>query len=219
MASALQEKVVIIVGRAGVGKSTIGNTILSRERFSIHTSCFEDSQSNVGFGIVTHKSRYHIHIFDSIGLEEESRRKATKEIQQYVSNNKRPINLVLFVFKKGRYTEAEKATFEHITSQLGPHVTSISALIVTHCECDNDVARRKMIDEIRQNELTKEIANYTKKGIFTVGFPNAESVSPSYLPHMKESMEKDKECMLKLIDDSSSTVDAKSFFRRLRRLF
>ena len=217
MASALQEKVVLLVGRAGVGKSSIGNRILGRERFVINGSLYDDSQSTHGFGLVLHAAaKFHLHVFDSIGFEKSNRSKATKELKQYILDKGRPIHLVLFVFKKGRYTHEEKETFEHIKTLLGPQVSAISGLIITHCEFDSDAARTKLIEDMRSNELTKEITNYTKKGIFTVGFPQVEKmgIAPRFLPYINVNMEKDRDCILDLISESNSTVSAKNFFKK-----
>lgn len=55
-----------------------------------------------------------------------------------------------------------------------PDISSISALIVTHCERLSEEERREEVKKIKMKYPT--IANFMKVGIITVGFPDQDYV-------------------------------------------
>ena len=101
--------------------------------------------------------------------------------------------------ERGRYTPEERDTFNFISSRFGRDIQSISALIITHCETDNEESREEIIKDFRENPITKHIADFMGKGIYTVGFPQMDKVSIAFRQALEDTMARDEAVLKKLI--------------------
>ena len=150
---------------------------------------------------------YDITVFDTRGLFDTSMSNRMKEIPEYVAKySPEGINLLLFVLKKGRYTFEEKQSFEYCTSKWKDQVSFVSALVITHCDNDDESDRQALVQELTTNPLTKEAATYMKKGIYTAGFPDTRMMKPFLHKLMQEDIEEDRQKILKLIANCDATV-------------
>ena len=114
-----------------------------------------------------------------------------RKIETFLKTYTDEINLILFVFKKGRFTAEERDVFEIIRSKLKTEIFPISALAVTQCKNDTHQERAKLT--IKSFPPTKiqscMIASQMRMGIHSVGFPPSESI----IATTPGSLYKDKE--------------------------
>ena len=204
MATAIlqQRRNIVVLGKTGAGKSTVANQILGTDIFEVSTSIQSVTRriKNGEAKLTVDDVDYNIKIIDTVGLfdtgaitNNEIIRVIKTHFQQQVPEG---VNLVLFVFKEGRFTKEEKETFDYIIAKFSKEISDISALVITNCELKSETAREKIIAEFRENVTTKPIAEFVKKGIFTVGFPNIEEIDDEdFKPKIQERIKKDKEVL------------------------
>ena len=181
---------VLLLGNLHAGKSTIANQLIgwnplsSDPPFYIQKSCIVPSTHVTDLKctqLLRDNILYIIRLIDTAGFMQ------VKKIEECLAYHINPINLVLFVFRKGPMTDKEQQVILRVFDQ---DISSISALLVTHCENDTAEARTAMVEEFKVNEATKQIAAQMKMGIYPVGFPPVKSMNPIlhhvYLPQMEE---------------------------------
>ena len=197
---------VLVVGKTGTGKSTLGNHILTSDRFPVKSSV-ESTTRDIDHGEaqvdIPGNICLKVKVVDTVGLFDTSQlsnKKCMKAIKSYVNQHVREgINIVLFLFRKGKYTPEERDTFNFISSRFGRDIQSISALIITHCDTDNDETRKEIIRDFCENPITKHIAAFMGKGIYTVGFPQMDKVAVVFRQALEDTMARDEDVLKKLI--------------------
>ena len=212
---------VIVVGKTGCGKSSLCNMIIGRsyKKFT-SAACLSSVTKEVSHRI-THFERKDdepllVAIFDTMGLFDTSMMsnlEIMKKVKQY-ANKYAPsgVNLILFVLKQGRFTPEEKEAFDFVAKRFGREISGISALVITHCDTDSEETRKALVNDFRRNEATREIANFMKQGIYTVGFPNEADTLPYILKAIDKEIEKDRKKIRDLIERSHATVLAKELY-------
>ena len=202
MATAIlqQRRNIVVLGKTGAGKSTVANQILGKKHFKVSTSTQSVTRriKNGEARITVDDIDYNIKIIDTVGLFDTGSI-TNKQVIQLIKSHfqeKVPegVNLVLFVFKEGRFTDEEKLAFEYVIAKFSKEISDISALVITNCELKCEKARERIIDEFKRNPKTKPFAEFAKKGIYTFGYPNIEEIDDEELrPIIQERIEKDRE--------------------------
>ena len=203
----IERRNIIVVGKTGTGKSTVANHILGIDKFKVSDS-LDSTTDKVSHGEreedgIEEGKKYIIKVVDTVGLFDTTalkNKKAMKEIKKYI-NEQVPdgIHLVLFLFKKGKFTNEEKGTFDFVLERFGDDIKNISALLITHCENDDANSREQLKHDFRTNLATKGIANFMGKGIHTVGFPDLSRCNPRLKPIHQEGIRDDEAEMKQLI--------------------
>lgn len=101
---------------------------------------------------------------------------------------------MLFVCRKGRFTEEERRTFDYIMKHLRKQICDFCALLFTHCETGSDSANQEF--PISFEKEASDIVSFIKKGIYMFGFPDVSKMKL----RIKEAMEEEvkEEAFLKL---------------------
>lgn len=194
---------VIVIGVSGCGKSTICNKIFGDELFTVvpgfitGTHDIEKQRKEV-----EHKhKKLDITLIDTIGLcdahtiTKDSVNKI-KEAVEAVGG----INLVLFVIKYGRLTDAEIAILKIVDQHFKTKVGEFSATIITACENLNPAKRDEVITTFKRDSITQSFAASMGKGIYTVGFPDTSNMLEDVRLIVDDKMKTDTQNLLKLID-------------------
>ena len=214
---------VVVVGKAGAGKSTVCNSILGYKKFAVSSGLDGVTKE------VTHEEmefsdsgvRYIFKVVDTIGLFDPTHagrwKAANKDVLKSIKTYAREIipegvSIILFVFKEGRYTKEEKETFSTFFKKFGNDVSAISALVMTGCEQHDEDTRSKLKDAFRRNELTAEVAKFMYKGIHPVGFPDTSKMKEELEAFYKVGMETDSKSLRHLIMDSGEMRLSKEIF-------
>ncbi|QCD95404.1 P-loop containing nucleoside triphosphate hydrolase [Vigna unguiculata] len=138
-----EEKTLVLVGRIGNGKSTIGNSILGRNAFKLRTCSSSEShicelQKNVT------KDGSIINVINTPGLFDGSD-SVGKEIIECIDLAKDGIHAILVVFSvRTRFSEEEEATLRVVQTLFGHKITDYMILVFTGG------------DELEYNEETLE---------------------------------------------------------------
>ena len=169
---------IIVVGKTGAGKSTVANKIVGDNVFPVADSLQSVTKRQthsiveLDYGDVTYK----IKMVDTVGLFDTGASKITNDaivdnLRKYLKD-KCPdgINLVLFVFRKGRFTDEERQTFDIIIKEFKREVSEFSALVITHCAMGKK-GRQDYLDSFTKDSGTRNISSFVKKGMYPVDFP------------------------------------------------
>ena len=187
--SAELKRNIVVIGKTGCGKSTIANKILCADDdnriFGVENSfrSITTKATNVICYVRIGSTTYTINMIDTIGFSDtrnETRNEVImdetkKEIQDRAPEG---INLLIFVFKHGRFTDEERVTFDKIQKKFSDLINIVSLLVITNCELLTKAAREKVITDFKTDPLIKDFAKMMTKGIFTVGFPDTKSLNP-----------------------------------------
>lgn len=220
----VRTRCVVLMGKSGAGKSTVANMLVGHDPMS------EDPPFGVSNKVLASVTRevshemiefyhgnilYRVTVIDTVGLfdtEAEGNDIIFKKIEEYFKQHIDGINLILFVFKKNRFTKEEREVFSFIRNKFDQEISPISALAVTACEQDDADARKDFVEEFRSDPTSRDIARQMQKGIYPVGFPPLQKMKPALLPVYKESMDEDRETLMNLIIQSKDARLTRTLF-------
>ena len=211
----VRERCVVILGKSGAGKSSIANMLLGCDPMSQKEPWFAVSHKaldSLSDEVVLAETeffrddiKYKMTLIDTVGLfdarnqPKKDNETILEKLEEYFKDHIKGVNLILFVCKKGRFTQEEKDVFLLISRKFVSEICPISALVFTGCEADTPEVRKEFCDDFESNVYTKQIALQMKKGVHTVGFPPLNRMVPSLQPACKKQMEEDKEHLIDLI--------------------
>ena len=192
------ERNVILFGRMGGGKSTLGNRILgSDSQFEQNDKTSPSTRIKTAvLKSESKKQNYRIRVCDINGLFDAATTitETDASIDSIVSNLPSPSNLVLFVSKQGHdFDEHELRTLSLIDRRW--NISDISALVITHCEHFSPEQRRYEVSKIKENYPA--VDQLMGKGIHLVGFPHHSYVKGT--KGLQERVIKDESAIRDLI--------------------
>ena len=181
-----EKSYILILGKRGQGKSTVGNKISSSNwnitenswiRRSSSIICSDSQQKNYWIDIIVQNG-----LFDSDN--------SIRDLPSDVSS----LNLVLFVLKyRHSFAEQDIEILKAVTSEW--NIGQISALVLTHCERLSEEKRGKVIEQFKKDHPS--VAEQMGKGILTVGFPDRSHIQPG--SQLCQIVEDDKKKLRNLI--------------------
>lgn len=206
---------VVVVGKTGAGKSTVANKILegrtnTEERFTVSHRVLASVTDAIKAESSLLKTRddveYIVQVVDTIGLFDNKPGSNNFTIMKDVKTFFRKripegLNLILFVFKQGRWTDEEQKTFDLFTTNfVGTEISSISGLVVTGCDGFTSEKKESLKEEFRNSH--PNISEFMQKGIHTVSFPNLDTLLPEIKAIHVRYQKADQETLRKLVYNS-----------------
>ena len=212
VASMASAETVVIIGKPGVGKSTIGNQMLGRDAFQIgaeyeRTSATSPNGDFKVFLINTFspsedqpRSRSHeVCERMTFGLVGGRPRDTLKLEEYYRSQIPQTGSLMIFVYRQERFTEDTRTQLEAAIRVLSENASEISALVITCCEGKTQEAKESIVKDFTTNPQTENIAKFMRLGIYCVGFPDKMKVEPKLQEHYVKDIEHSQKTLRNLL--------------------
>ena len=127
----------------------------------------------------------------------------------YFSKLPRRASLIIFVHRHGsRFTDERRKEMEGAIRTLNKEsdVSSISALVITGCEGLTAAGREMVISEFKADSHTKFSANFMKKGIYCVGFPDIKILEPPLNTMFSDDIRRSHEELQTLLSNCNTTI-------------
>ena len=228
---------ILVIGKTGAGKSTVANKIIGQNLFTTSESLESRTSVNSHRDVVVvderNNNEYSIRMIDTIGFEDtgnEDRDKTSNEeiiesVKRYFQTyTPEGLHLIIFVYRKGRFTQEEKKVFDFIVEKFEADIKPLSALVITYCDNETDKAREEIISNFQENRLTRRIANLMGKGIYAVGFPDLENTLALFRPLYMELSDKYVTTLRQLIYSCeriylADEIASEIFWRKLLELY
>lgn len=143
-----------MLGKTGVGKSSLGNTILGEKLFQ--TKCSPNSETSKCESQNKVIDGKDIHVIDTPGVFDTNPRSAelSPEILKCIENCAEGVHAFLIVLKVEKYTQQEQAVVDLILKFLSKEVLKYATLVFTH---GSDLQGMNIKDWATQNDALKNL--------------------------------------------------------------
>ncbi|KAK7922346.1 hypothetical protein WMY93_009248 [Mugilogobius chulae] len=135
-----------MIGKTGVGKSSVGNTLVGKKRFISATA---PGSVTMYCKCARVKSQREIHVVDTPGIMNMSKdpKMIEEEIKKCINMSSPGPHVLLLVMQVGRFTEEEENCVEDLEKLFGPHASRFMIILFTHGDNLGD----KSIDQYVQS--------------------------------------------------------------------
>ena len=170
------DRCVLILGKSGAGKSSIANHIVGYDPllhdppFRVFSSGLDSVSDKIESNVVEFTRgiiTYKVTVVDTVGFFDTARLGGHDPIfnmiEEYFKAHVSEVNLILFVYKKGRFTFEERDVFSFIRSKCSADISHISALAVTCCENDTAEGRSQLVQQFLTYKTTRTIEGLRSK--------------------------------------------------------
>ena len=205
MACTANERNVLILGKVGSGKRTLGNYIVGGD-----THLFQVEHRQLGTGNVKahygertrEGTHYRIQIIDT-----ESSQTRFNDPRQHINKEElQNIHLIIFAIPNGLYTDESHTSLQHAIDTLSQRAKLISALVFTRCEEMETSERKSIVDKFRDNPVSSKVVAFMEKGIHVLGFPDTSIMPPKVKPILQQRINNDEEAIRKLVESCDSPI-------------
>ena len=218
----MAESCVVLLGESGAGKATVANHLVGHDPLSPDeppfkvldvNSIYETRQREVEHETVEfmwENDLYRVTVVNAAGFFDtaiEGNDIIFDKSVQYIRENKLRIDLILFVYKMGRFTREGKQVFSFIMAKFQEKhvagfpkdISPISALVFTRCENMSTTEREQIVQEFKVDPSTREVASQMGMGIYPVGFPPLRNMRSVLHQAYKEVILQDRDTLRELI--------------------
>ncbi|CAI2169209.1 7234_t:CDS:2 [Funneliformis geosporum] len=129
---------LVFFGLTGQGKSSIANMMIQGDIYQ-KGNVFEINDGAVGASVsINFSENEYFKVFDTIGVGETNsgsvpHKEAVKEIRNYFTTCKVPLNYIVYVKKKGRFTEEDRTMF-NLFKEIFEGCEKNFIIIITNCD-------------------------------------------------------------------------------------
>ena len=185
---------VVILGKVGSGKRTLGNHIAGTSIFQCKTALgTRDVDSHYG-----EHTREGI-VYRILTVDTESLRTGYNDPVPYIRRRFQEIHSIIFAIPHGRYTDESHGSLVHAVKSLHQQAKSVSTLVITHCEGMTDEQRKSIIAEFRDNARSSQVVAFMHHGVCAVGFPDISALAPNVKAILQNGIGRDEEVIRKLV--------------------
>ena len=197
----MAERNILILGKIGTGKKSLGNHIVSEGNFS------RERISGVN---CHYKEQWVGDLFYRIlTVDTESLVTGYFDPLTYIRGRFENIHLIIFVTAKDRYTDENHKSLMCAVQSLGPQARSLCALIITRCEGITDESRQGIVHNFKVDPRGWKVADFIDKGIYTVGFPDTSNMSASNKLIYQNGIAKDENVIRRLVKECERSLSVK----------
>ena len=168
---------ILLVGRSQVGKSTLIESLKDSAYSSSRTGISQTREPSYKQLTLTSNDdgqQYTLNIIDTPGLREirhdpnetSSDEQLLDLMRKLFDDGRvRSLNIIAFVSKMGYTHQNDIDTFKSLIDFFGPQFSSISVLILTHCDKIPNDAMKKLTHELKTHPECAEVVKYFKLGV------------------------------------------------------
>lgn len=191
------KRVVVILGKVGSGKRTLGNHLVGQKIFDTALDGTDKMTRNATV-FYAESPDYRIMIIDTESLQMGYINPIEHMMQKFQA-----INLIIFTIPYGLYTDESHESLMHVLDNLQPRTKQISALVFTHCEGIDENDRKRIKDEFSSSQ--PQVTDFMKQGIHAVGFPDTATVLPIVKPIYECGIAEDAEKIKRLVGECKAS--------------
>ena len=204
-----EDRNVLLLGKMGHGKSTLGNRILN------YDGCLKINnrkrpqmcQGSASLWSASQRKNYEVKVYDHDGLFERA-----ISVDALLPEIPLDLNLAIFVLKQGRsFDVLEGEILEGVIAKW--KIGEISGLVITNCDDLSQEQREEIIEQFKKDHPS--VAELMCKGILAVGFPDSSHIQPG--SSLSQRVEDDKKKLRQLIYSCDDVVFYQIGFR-MRKL-
>lgn len=196
---------IVIIGRKGAGKSTVGNSLSQTSEFPIGCVLSNKQSWTSHKSFIHNDTSFSFYMIEKLPSPALSPKSAFDNESDEVSFPK-DISLVIFVFKYGCFTQEERDFFNTIIGNFNDKLRDISALVITGCDDLSEDAKKAYKKKFQDDTETDTIARVMGKGIYCVTLPDISKIRPNFLEVYEKDIEQSQEMMKDLLDSCVQTL-------------
>ena len=214
---AIDDKLILLMGITGHGKSSIANLILDQKKFKIH-EFYNDCLNESKVESFEHNGKKY-KILDTPGINFMKSYKEMSVIKREIESNlikKERIDCLLFVHKYGSGVEDIRELIDYIRYIFGEKIVENIIIVITKYD---ELMLRK--DKEKKEELMrskfKEIFMKEELPISFVFCPDEstiENILEPRIPNIREEITKQKDMLMKLIEGIDTPYQMKNLLKR-----
>ena len=195
----MKERNVIILGKVGTGKKTLGRHILGED---------DQFQRETTLGANCHYKEKKVGslLYRILTVDTESLVTGFFDPRTYIRGRFENIHLIIFVTTNDRYTDESHKSLMPAVRSLDPQARSLSALVITHCEGIKDEKRQGIVHNFKVDPRGCKVAEFIGKGMHTVGFPDISNMSPTNKLSYQNGIAEDENVIRGLVKDCDHSV-------------
>ena len=202
----LPHRSIIVIGKKGAGKSTVGNSLSKSKMFPV--GCVlankEDWPSRTEFE--SNNVSYTFYMVDAIP------RQGTVPPSLKSSDFPKEVSLVIFVFRHGCFTQEERQFFEGIIGYFNEQsLRTIATLVITGCDTLSKETKDEYIQNFKEDE--QKIACVMQRGIFCVTLPDESKLNTKQVEIYKEDIQESHDTLQHLITMSTEVLPLQSLLK------
>ena len=193
---------VVILGKVGSGKRTLGNHIVGKNVFQRESTL---GAVNVNYHYT--KEWGGDTFYRILTVDTESLQFGYIDPLPLIRRYFQEIHLIIHVVANGRYTDETHNSLMRAVQGFDMRAKPFSALCITHCDGITAENRQALVEEFGEDESrSSEVAAFIGKRILTVGLPDISKVSPSLKEIYQKGIAEDEKAIKQLVKECKQTL-------------